>query len=110
MTTEDQKQCVALEYEIVKTLGELRQQVGVLQAQCEHIIKSQEAADERRREIYTQLNKLGTMEVEVARIGKLVDEHEKKSQRTIGMIILSRLLWAFGGAAAAGGAWFTARH
>lgn len=88
-----------LQLDILQMIGELRQQVGVVQAQNEHIIKSQDVADERRREMYVKLNKIDAIERELQRIVPLVDIHEQKHQQSIGALWMARGGWTIGGGA-----------
>lgn len=97
--TVDAPPAVSLQLEIISTLGELRQQLGGVQAQCIHIAKSLETADERRREMYARLNKIDGIERELQRIVPLVETHEQKHQRSIGALWLVRGGWTVGGGA-----------
>ncbi|KIZ47403.1 MULTISPECIES: hypothetical protein [Rhodopseudomonas] len=89
-----------LQLDILQTLGTLQQQVGVLQAQCAHIIKSQDEADVRRRDMYGKLNRIDGIQADLNRITPLVEAHERKHQRNIGAVWLMRALWTIGGGAA----------
>ncbi|KPG01779.1 hypothetical protein IP86_02920 [Rhodopseudomonas sp. AAP120] len=95
-----------LQLDILQTLGTLQNQVGVLQAQCAHIIQSQDEAAVRRRAMYEKIDKIATIESTLDRIAPLVDAHEQKHQRSIGALWLMRGGWTVGGGAAgAGFAW-----
>jgi hypothetical protein len=98
----------ALELQILSQLSELSQQLGVVQAQCAHIIKDQDAATERRAKMYEKLDEIPGIKTTLERITPLVEDHEKKHQRAIGAVWLARGLWIISGGAvgAAAVTWF----
>lgn len=85
--------------DLMQSLGELRHQVGIVQAQNSHIIKEQDQAAERRQRMYEKLDKIEPMSQKLEGIAPLVVEHERAWQRQIGMAWLVRGSWTIGGGA-----------
>lgn len=85
-----------LQLQILAQLGELGQQLGVLQAQSTHIMVEQAKGATDRKGIYDKLNEFAIVAAEVGRLTPLVDGHERKNQRAIGAVWLINALWTLG--------------
>lgn len=87
----------------LEQLSGLDRSLGILQGQCNEIIREQQRAADGRKEIYDKVNRIPAIEAELDRLSPLVDGHEKKSNRADGALSAGRALLAFvsGGVGAA---------
>lgn len=77
-------------------------QLGVVQGQCNIIIKEQHEAAEHRQRIFDRLHEVEMLMTTVKRIAPMVDAHEQRYQQGQGAAFAVKTMW--GVAAGSGGA------
>lgn len=90
----------SLMLQAIEQISAMQGSLGVLQGQCNIIIKEQHEAADSRQRMYDRLHEVEMLMTTVKRIAPMVDSHEQRYQQGQGAAWAMKTLW---GAIAGGG-------
>lgn len=87
-----------LDYQILEKLGNVQHELGVVKAQNAQIIAEQAKASLMREEMDRKLSEVAVLQAEVNRLTPIVNKHEERYQRSVGISTVgAAAMTTFGG-------------